>query len=151
MTTFANCNDASKMAADIIEAHHEHLAQAEIVYLLTDGTKSKAILANPLQRYLTSGDAEDVEVGADWILLIEQGEWNGLTEPGRAALLDELLAQCGQEEDERTQAKRWVRRRGVTVWPEVLQRRGFWRSEYSDIKSAASVQLSMELTPAGSS
>lgn len=137
MANFSRSPEAERMAESIIAEHHPHLEQARLMFLLTDGSKSKAVLANPLQRYLTSGADEDAELGADWVLLIEHDDWEGRTEPGREALLDELLAQCGQEEDEKSGQKRWVRRKGVTVWPEVLRRRGFWRDEYKAVETAA--------------
>lgn len=144
MTTYSTCPEAEKIAGDVIESWHQHLQTATIRYYLTDGTKSKVVLCNPLQRFLTSGE-KDPEAGADWLILLEEEEWESATEPGREALLDELLVQCGQTKDEQTEATRWVKLKGVTVFPEVLSRRGFWRDEQKPIKDAAGKQMQLGL------
>lgn len=137
MANYAEAPEVQHIAERIIGEHHPHLRTARMRYLMSDTTKSKVVLCDPERRYWTSGESEDVEQGADWLVLVETDEWEALSEPGRGCLVDELLEQCGQEENEKTGAMRWVKRKGVTVYPAVLRRRGFWRAEHKPIELVA--------------
>lgn len=137
MANYAEAPEVQQIAEVVIRESHPHLQTANMRYLMSDTTKSKVILCDPERRYWTSGGEEDVERGADWLVLVETDEWEGLNERQRVCLVDELLEQCGQEENEKTGAMRWVKRKGITVYPAVLRRRGFWRAEQKAIEAVA--------------
>jgi len=137
MASYAEAPEVQQIAEQVIREHHPHLQGAEMRYLMTDSTKSKVVLCDPERRYWTSGELENVEQGADWLVLVETDEWESLTERQRACLVDELLEQCGRKRNEKTGAERWVKVQGVTVYPAVLRRRGFWRPEQKAIEEVA--------------
>lgn len=137
MANYAEAPEVEQIAGQVIKEHHPHLQTATMRYLMSDTTKSKVVLCDPERRYWTSGSEEDVEQGADWLIMVETDEWEGLTERQRVCLVDELLTACGQAKNEKTGAVRWTKKQGVTVFPEVLRRRGFWRAEYASIEEVA--------------
>lgn len=137
MANYAEAPEVQDIAEIVIGQSHPHLKGARMRYLMSDTTKSKVILCDPERRYWTSGEEEDVEQGADWLVLVETDEWESLTEKLRVCLVDELLAQCGQTTHEKTGAVRWTKLKGVTVFPSVLKRRGFWRPEQKAIEEVA--------------
>ena len=90
MANYSKSPEAEHLAGPIIAGHHPRLEQARMVYLLTDGTKSKAILANPT----ISGD-------------ITPSMRDALVAPLSRAGFDFKTAATSMSEAQKAQVERW--------------------------------------------
>lgn len=135
------CPEAAAIAADLIDAYHDHLEDATILYLLTSQkrkSRGQAILGSeakmaPLQRYLSSGPAQSVEAGADFILVFTESEWDRITPDQRRACVDHQLCHLDREEREtRDGALEYVwrlRHHDFEDFVAVVERHGLWQRE----------------------
>jgi len=133
--------DAQNLAVPLIDAHHEHLQQARILWLFTTSKRTRgghvtlgsASRSNPLQRFLSSGN-ESVQTGHDYIVLIDEGRWKRALATQRAALVDHLLCRMVQREVANKRTGEITRSWG-TVGPDieefsdVILRHGVWLPE----------------------
>lgn len=140
-TTIRPAFDAQNLAGPLIEAHHEHLQGARVLWLFTTSKRTRgghvtlgtAARSNPLQRFLSSGN-DSVQTGHDYIVQIDEGRWKRALATQRAALVDHLLCRMVQREVNNKRTGEITRSWG-TVGPDieefsdVILRHGVWLPE----------------------
>ncbi len=154
-------HDAQSIARDLIREHHVHLAEAKIVYVFTDQKRKRcdrvrigsSAKLTAVQRFLASG-MDAVELGPDFIIVLDSNAWPDLTKAQRTALVDHELCHCAafvKDVDQRPAVwlrwtpemdsidsyveMRWgLRGHDIEEFGEVLFRHGFWKPEAPERK-----------------
>ncbi len=130
--------EAEKLGTERIGKYHPHLAEAYILYLFTTARRtrqSKVVLGSAqklsdLQRFLSSGNAQDASEGADFIILLSQGEWKDLNEGQRNALVDHELLHCQRNGHDDDGSPIWgLRGHDVEAFAEEIRRHGLWKED----------------------
>lgn len=123
---------AEALARPLIEEHHRHLLEVRLLFLFTNKKRLKhkkttlgtAQKLSAMLRYLSSGENTAIDEGVDFIILLGELEWAGLTDAQRRALVDHELAHC----DGAPNAWR-LRGHDVEEFAEVIQRHGLWQND----------------------
>jgi len=133
--------DVIQIAQDLIDAHHEHLLEAHILWLTTTskrasgghvvlGTSSRS---NPLQRFLSSiGHVSSMP--SDYIVLIDEKRWARALLTQRKALVDHLLCRMIRREHVNKRSGEttysWATvGPDVSEFSDVIRRHGIWLPE----------------------
>ncbi|HXI96161.1 MAG TPA: putative metallopeptidase [Candidatus Acidoferrum sp.] len=170
--TLSVASEAHEIARQLIGEHHQHLSEAQILYIFTDQRRRRcdrvrlgsAAKLSSLQRFLASG-LDGVEQGPDFVILIDETAWLVLPPAARVALVDHELCHCAlfvkdesqrpafwRRFDQRTDTYdesehdyRWgLRGHDIEEFGEVLYRHGFWKpDEHERYVKAVALQLVM--------
>ncbi|MDQ7790047.1 MAG: putative metallopeptidase, partial [Clostridia bacterium] len=121
---FVDAPEVEKIAHDLLEEHHGHLAEARVCYLFRLGpwaSKGDVVLG---KAYKVS-DRDKYLHGYDFLIVINKDYWPALTEDQRVALVDHELCHCSRGEDTSDGFPKWeIRNRTVEEFVEVIRRHG---------------------------
>lgn len=137
-----------KLSEEIRMKHHEHLHNAEIVFLLTKKASvkggrisyGKTRLANGLTKYFAR---------ADFVIVITAMLWDKATPEKRRVMVDHELCHCSYEEDEKGNRTWAIRHHDVEEFTAIVDRHGLWQEQLRDFGLAVGRQLELGLTPKG--
>lgn len=137
-----------RLLAELVAAHHEHLAEARIALAWRLDVKpsvdnrlhlGKARLQNDLQRQLH---------GFDFVIELNQAAWEAADFPieSKRALLDHELCHCQVSRDPKTGEVRRdennrpvfrIRKHDIEEFIEIVQRHGCWKGDLEEFAKAA--------------
>jgi hypothetical protein len=118
-----------KLASDLINEYHTHLAEANIKYLVRTG---KWVLRNKIKNGSVVKPSEQSKFlagGFDFVVTINNDVWNAnQDEKKRSALLDHYLCYCARGEDDKiTGEPKWYKQEpSVSDFPAIISRHGLW-------------------------
>jgi hypothetical protein len=126
-----DCRELRERSEALIAKHHPHLADKQILYLRTDAkTKCQPKLLGPFERFLSSGDAESVDEGAELVLVVNDQDWLYVCDTGKAdAMADHLLSHVEEQEDKDGEKFLAIVKHPIEEFHDVITRHGLWRSE----------------------
>lgn len=126
-------HEAERIAQTLIQEYHEHLAGARILYLFTNQERTRnlrTVLGSAqklpaVTKYLSSGEAADVDEGYDFLILLSSTDWEGLGREQRVALVDHELCHCWADEN-----GSWkIRGHDLEEFHDVVARHGLWKQD----------------------
>jgi len=129
--------EVEKVAKKLIQKHHPHLIEANIIYLFRRGTwtsRRKACFgnaekANPKLKYLTDG--------TDFIITIHYETWQMLPPSAREALVDHQLCHCSRGDDDKHGNPTWyIEPHTVEDFAAIIRRHGLWAEDLKMIVRA---------------
>ncbi|MGH3680591.1 MAG: putative metallopeptidase [Natronosporangium sp.] len=156
MTSYTTAAAVERIAEQLIEAHHKHLADVSIRYLWRDKAATskgnvvlgKARKVSGLSAHLVhlvrkDEPPEEVEF---FVLEIAADIWDTLTEAQQTALVDHELCHFGVEIPEKPDKDRRLVLRGhdLEEFAGVVERHGLWRPEIETFRAAAAAQLTLD-------
>jgi len=145
-TFYSTSEEVEKIAKALIPEYHPELAEANIAYLFVSKTIKSAGKEIGGKASKVSGPNQFLAGGVDFYLLISFPTWNSpdMSNNRKVALVDHLLERCTGEEDEDNGKMKWkTRSPDVMEFSSILERRGAWTPELSDMVDVAS-QLSLD-------
>jgi predicted metallopeptidase len=122
--------EVEEIASEIIAAHHEHLEDVKIVFLMRSPTPRRggrvvlgsASKASAKHRALAGENYRFIiELAAD--------EWNDLTPEQKRALVDHELCHCCRVEDDKGEIVYSIRGHDVEEFQEIVERHGAWTED----------------------
>jgi hypothetical protein len=143
------CSEAEEIAQELIPRHHPHLAEARILYLISDQNKKSYGRAvggdcrrlTGMNRYLSSGTSDDFEEGYDFVVTVYEPTWEELDGRGRTALIDHELMHAWYVEKEDAEGeviKSWrIRGHDIEEFRDVIARNGLWYLELREFAKVA--------------
>ena len=137
-----------KLAEEIRMKHHDHLHDAEILFLLTKKASpkggrvsyGKTKLMNGLVKYLAR---------ADFIIIIMAPIWDQADLKKRRAMVDHELCHCSYDEDVEGNRTWTIRHHDVEEFTKVIDRHGLWQEQLQDFGQAVGRQLELGLNDKG--
>lgn len=141
--------EVETIAQELIHEHYLHLVKANILYLKTDA-KSKCApkVLGPLERFLSSGEAEEVEDGWDILIVVNMLEWSVLDDARHRALVDHLLSHIERFQDDGGDVVWSIARHTIEEFPDVIRRNGLWHAGL-EMAAEAIQQLRLPMPAAG--
>ena len=127
--------------SDLIPRFHPHLAEARILYLFVGelpATRGKTKLA----KVKKAGALEQYLSDADFVLLLDQGEWERMGNAKRRALIDHELCHCTMDRDKFNRPRYGLRAHDLEEFTEIVERHGLWQR---DVEAFAEVLQQQEL------
>jgi hypothetical protein len=115
--------DIQKLAARLIDQHHSRLAEANISYIMRNGTWKKKGDIVDADVSVISG-ANRFELGTNFRITINTDVWNQATEDVRAYILDKQLSKCVKEETASGDVKWSTRDFYLKEFPSLIERYG---------------------------
>jgi hypothetical protein len=166
-------SEVRALAQPLIQQHHAHLREATILFIFTDQKRKRcdrvrlgsAGKLTALQRFLSSG-MDSVELGADFVILIDSNLWPLLSATARTALVDHELCHAAvfvkddsdkpavwrrlakdESKDDFDEWRYGMRGHDIEEFGEVLYRHGFWKPEAPERAFGEIVALQLKLPP----
>lgn len=131
-----------KLMDDLIEEHHEHLADAKIVIAWRFGWKADSDGRIKLGQAKKAGELDRSLHGQDFVILLNHEHWNaaGFTDAHQRALIDHELCHCQVAVDhagdpktnEKGRVIYRVRHHDITEFRDVVARHGLYTSDLAD-------------------
>lgn len=137
-------NALDKLGEEIRMKHHEHLHDAEIIFLMTKKASvkgglisyGKTKLANGLTRYFAR---------ADFVIVITAMLWDKATPQAHRAMVDHELCHCSYEEDGEGNRTWTIQHHDVEEFTDTIDRHGLWHDSLKTFGQAVGRQLELGL------
>lgn len=115
--------EIQKLAARLIDEHHGRLAEANISYIMRNGTWKKKGDIVDADVSVISG-ANRFELGTNFRIMINTDVWGQASEEVRAYILDKQLSKCVKEETASGDVKWSTRDFYLKEFPSLIERYG---------------------------
>lgn len=128
--------EVQAIAAEVMAEAHPDLTSARVLYVITNGkAKCRPKLLNAFERYLSSGDRQDVLDGYDLVVVLNDESWDLLRATERErAYLDHVLSHVNRVVDD-DGSERWevTTAHPLEEFPEVVARHGLYHPGLRDL------------------
>lgn len=124
-----------KLAARLIDEHHGRLAEANISYIMRNGTWKKKGDTVDADVSVVSG-ANRFESGNHFRITINAEVWLNADEKIKAYILDKQLSRCSKEETASGDVKWSTRDYYVKEFPSLIERHGLITEELRQLDQA---------------
>lgn len=132
MAEWREALEVAKVARELIEKHHTHLAEARILYLFREGKWSSQDRTTWGKAYKVSERDKFIHE-YDFLLVINDEVWQSLDAPSRTALVDHELAHCGQK----LNGNWYIIGHDLEDFAAVVRRNGLWNENVKRYLRAA--------------
>lgn len=137
--------NAKTLGEELIPKYHPHLSEATIVYVFIEKMKSKG--RDTLGKMKAASAMEDYFGDVDYVMIINDARWGGLSVDQKIALVDHELCHAVRKIHEKTgEASFSVRGHDVEEFREIVARRGLWEPSLEEFAGVLAEQLPLPLT-----
>lgn len=133
-----------EIGKSLVQKHHNHLLAAEIGYLVTKKAMNrggklilgKARRPSGLLGYFSR---------ADFLIVVQGGEWAKADRDKREALVDHELCHCTLEYNEEGERIWTLRGHDLEEFSAIVERHGLWKEDVKQFTETAARQLKLPL------
>ena len=132
---FIFADDVKRLAARLIQDHHNHLIDARIVYLfrMDDWEKNDIMIGGSAKAVNQEGK---FLTNFDFIITINYFLWNMASEAERVALVDHQLTHCNFRENSKGERRWCIIDHDVNEFSSIVSRYGMWDENLRKMEAA---------------
>lgn len=136
--------ELDRIGAELVGKYHNHLLEAEISYLVTSKTMSRAGKAIAGKARKASGLIK-YYARSDFIIVVADTFWQAVGRPERLALVDHELSHCSVDHDEDGNRSWVLVGHDIEEFTAVVDRHGLWHDALKKFGRSAAKQLELDL------
>ena len=141
-------SNVEPIARQLIEAHHDHLEEARILFLFRDPAAKKGDrITLGTASLMTAKENAILTMGRkmapyDFKIVLSHVDWMFADEPKRIALIDHELCHCTEVEDDKTGEKSFkLTGHDLEEFNVIVERHGLWKGDVEAFAEAICKQL----------